>query len=117
MIIAPHFQREIVELAKAGNPPRQIVVKLGHRFPAHDVTKVVMRARNGGEPIPLFRKVNGTRSDARTIIFSTEVLVRLGPHARKRNTSVNALIRRLIDDILDDNLVDAVLDDGGEASR
>lgn len=48
---------------------------------------------------------------ARTIVFPIDVFNALGPHARKRNISVNELARRLVEHALDDDLIDSILDD------
>lgn len=47
----------------------------------------------------------------RTIVFQVDVLDRLAPHAAKRGITVNSLVRKLIDTIADECLVDSVMDD------
>lgn len=47
----------------------------------------------------------------RTIIFSPDVLRRLRPAAAQRDVTVNELVRRIVDAVVDDGLVEAVLDD------
>jgi hypothetical protein len=55
-------------------------------------------------------------ADRRTVVFYTEVLQSLQPDAEARGLHVNALVRLLIDRIVDDKLVGAVLDDVREAA-
>lgn len=56
------------------------------------------------------------RSGARTILFDPDLLRGLRPHAARRGTSVNEIARRILHAVIDDELVDAVLDDQGEAA-
>jgi hypothetical protein len=61
----------------------------------------------------------------RTVLFPVEVLDALGPHAARRGLHPNHLARLIVETVLDDGLVDAVLDDDampaalafGEAAR
>ncbi|HEX4041082.1 MAG TPA: hypothetical protein VHY10_05225 [Xanthobacteraceae bacterium] len=48
----------------------------------------------------------------RTILFPPELIEALRPHAQRRGISANTLARRLIEVVLESELVDAVLDDG-----
>lgn len=48
----------------------------------------------------------------RTVVFPVEVLARLVPHANRRDVSANELARRIVEHALDDNMIDAILDDG-----
>jgi hypothetical protein len=111
-MIVPALADRIVALAKDGKPPRVIREELGNRFSTASITNVIVKARKLDDTIPRFRAKNGARADQRTVLISTEALERLRPHARRRNLEVNELIRRLVTEILDDGLVDAVLDDG-----
>ena len=47
----------------------------------------------------------------RTVLFPADVLDSLRPHAAQRGMHVNALARRIVEEVVDDGLVDAVLDD------
>jgi len=48
----------------------------------------------------------------RTVVFPTDILDALKPHAERRSLSVNALARLIVETVADDDMVDAVLDDG-----
>ncbi len=48
----------------------------------------------------------------RTIVFPTDILDALGPHAARRGMHVNQLARRIVETVVDENMVDAVMDDG-----
>lgn len=50
----------------------------------------------------------------RTVVFPIDILAALGPHAAKRNMHPNSLARLIVETVVDDDMVDAVLDDGGE---
>jgi DNA-binding NarL/FixJ family response regulator len=53
----------------------------------------------------------GAPEGNRTVVFPGDVLARLVPHADRRRISANELARRLIEHAIDDNLIDAILDD------
>ena len=46
------------------------------------------------------------------VLVSDETLFALAPHAARRKTNVRDLARRIIETVVDDKMVDAVLDDG-----
>jgi hypothetical protein len=50
----------------------------------------------------------------RTIVFPTDVLDSLQPHAARRGIHVNSLARLIVTTVVDDNLVDSVLDDAAD---
>lgn len=50
----------------------------------------------------------------RTVVIPTDVLDALGPHAARRCISVNSLARLIVSTVIDENMVDAVLDDAEE---
>ena len=51
-------------------------------------------------------------ANGRTVLFPVEILDRLRPHADRRGISANELARRIVDAVAEDNLIDAVLEDG-----
>lgn len=48
----------------------------------------------------------------RTVLFAVDVLAALGPHAAKRNMHPNDLARLIVETVVDEGMIDAVLDDG-----
>lgn len=52
----------------------------------------------------------------RTVLFPLDVLDQLGPHAARRGTTANELARRIVETVLDDKMVDAVLDDAADVT-
>lgn len=48
---------------------------------------------------------------SRTVVIPTDVLDALGPHAARRCISVNHLVRQIICTVVDENMIDAVMDD------
>lgn len=57
------------------------------------------------------RRVRPTEEMGRTVVVSIDVLDALRPHAERRGLSVNALVRRIVETVADEAMVDAVLDD------
>lgn len=47
----------------------------------------------------------------RTVLFAVDVLNSLGPHAAKRGMHPNTLARAIVETVVDEGLVDAILDD------
>lgn len=60
------------------------------------------------------RAARAEAADRRTVVFYVEALDKLRPDAEVRGMHVNELVRLLIDRIVDDKLVGAILDDGEE---
>ena len=50
----------------------------------------------------------------RAVIFPADVLAALGPHAARRGIHPNHLARLIVSTVVDENMIDAVLDDNGE---
>lgn len=77
-------------------------------------------ARIGIEPKTVIAlEVSASRSKtraegSRTVLFSIDLLDRLSPHAARRGVSANTLARQIVETVLDDGIVDAVLDDKGD---
>jgi transcriptional regulator len=60
------------------------------------------------------RRKRPAEQNGRTVLFPLDVLEALRPHAEARGIAPDELARRLIEAAIDDNLIDAVLDDGKE---
>ena len=52
--------------------------------------------------------------NGRTIVFPNDILEALHPYAGQRGKTVNAIAREIVDTVVQEGLVDAVLDDGDE---
>lgn len=50
----------------------------------------------------------------RTVLFPIEILDRLGPHAARRSMHPNRLARLIVEMVVDEKMVDAVLDDADD---
>ena len=61
------------------------------------------------------RARRAAEASTRTVLFPVEILVALGPAASKRGIHPNALARRIVETVVDEKMVDAVLDDGESA--
>jgi hypothetical protein len=53
----------------------------------------------------------------RTVVFPVDVLDSLRPHAARRGISVNALARLIVSTVVDEDMVDAVMDDAADAEN
>lgn len=63
------------------------------------------------------KEVGGKSTDRQhTVCIDNDVLRALRPHAARRGLSVNQLVRLIIAAVADDDIVDAVLGDQGEAA-
>lgn len=58
-----------------------------------------------------FRHKRPAEVNGRTVVFPIDILEALRPHAEKRNTTPNALARMIVDTVVDEGIIDAVLDD------
>ncbi len=85
---------------------RQIAARIG--IPENTVTALehsAGRARRQPRPV---------EDLCRTVLFPIDVLDALGPHAARRNMHPNRLARLLVETIVDEKIVDAVLDDADD---
>ncbi len=57
------------------------------------------------------RRKRPAEEHGRTVLFPVDILDRLRPAAARRGIAVNALARRIVETVIDDNLIDSVLDD------
>lgn len=107
-------ETKIVAYAKLGYPPRLIC----HQVPGlslRDVQRIVTKARAAGIVIDRFRQRPGGRGGGSiSVTLGTKTMVDLAPFARRRGRTVNELVRAIVNAILADNLIDAVLDDADE---
>lgn len=60
------------------------------------------------------RKRRPAEEHGRTVLFPTDVLNALAPHAARRGMHINALARLIVETVVDDEMVDAVLDDADD---
>ncbi|WP_020184809.1 hypothetical protein [Methylopila sp. 73B] len=95
---------QIEPLALAGMRPKDIAVRLGA---SQDYVRAAMsRMRKRGVPIPKFEGGNLSRT------FDDRGWATLRAHAERRDLSVRALIKKTVLKLVEDDLFDAVLDDG-----
>lgn len=101
---------QIIERACRGVRPGLIARDLGvDRWKVYHVITV---ARRAGLDIPRF-SLRGIKQEKRRVPLSPEAREALAPHAAARGLSPIDLAERLLIRIVQDDLVDAVLDDGG----
>jgi transcriptional regulator with XRE-family HTH domain len=62
------------------------------------------------------RKLRPAEQLGRTILFPVDILDALAPYAARRNCHVNQLARRIVEQVVDDGIVDAVMDDAESLS-
>lgn len=63
------------------------------------------------------RKPRPAEELGRTVLFPIDVLDALSPHAARRGMHVNQLARRIVEQVIDDDIVDAVMDDDEAATQ
>lgn len=108
---SPTFAR-VVDLAKAGHPPRDIAVIVGIK--PSSAREFLKKARRGGEQIPYFKPPGRVLRKARTLHVNEETVKRLYKHALSLGVSTSELAADLLEKIVADDLVDAILDTGGD---
>lgn len=103
----PTRSAAVMGLREQGRTTREIAAALG--VEAKTVTALEHSAGRAT------RRPRPAEEMGRTIVFPVDVLDSLHPAAAKRGVHVNALARRIVEEVVDAGLVDAVLDDGGAA--
>lgn len=104
----PSRTAAVLALRAQGLRPAAVARKLG--IPHKTVAALECSARRSK------RRARPAEENGRTVVFSTDVLDSLAVHAARRGIHVNALARRIVATVVDENIVDAVLDDGMEAA-
>jgi transcriptional regulator len=93
----------VLALRRQGLSTAAIAAKIGIRNSA-----VTALEHSAGRAIRAPRPVEDL---CRTVLFPIDVIDALGPHAARRGVHPNALARRIVEQVVDDGIVDAVLDD------
>lgn len=108
------WQNDVVQMAMDGVRPRQIAEKLGR--PTEQVQGVISYARSKGWDIPIFPTniCCGARKPKFAIKYRTYQALK--PLAEARGITPNKLARAIVEHVVHDDLVDAVLDVGGAAN-
>lgn len=60
------------------------------------------------------RAIRPTEEMGRAVLFPVDVLAALGPHAARRGIHPNSLARLIVETAVDENMIDAILDDADE---
>lgn len=110
------MRRLIIRLAQANLPPSEIVRQPEVGVPIGAVYKVLHTARRDGEAVPLFTP--GGRGGRKNGVVEYRITVSgdgrcrgLESAAKLRSMTPTATLQRLVNIILDDKMIDAVLDD------
>jgi len=106
-MVSEQTTNTIVELAKNGMLPRAIFERLNRAVSIGVIYKVLRAAKHKGVRLRDFRL--GTY-DVREIL-TKQVVAGLSDAARDRDCGIGELARRLLERIVEDGLVNAVLDD------
>jgi transcriptional regulator len=94
----------VLAFRAAGMTTKQIATKLG--IGENTVTALEHSALRSTK-----RAARPAEQHGRTILFSRDLLARLGPHAARRGVHPNSLARAIVETVVDEGLVDSVLDD------
>lgn len=101
-------KRRILELAREGLPPRLIEQRMfaeGKRTTRHSILVTISTARRAGEDIPRFRE-----KDGQIPVDCGEFIGDLTDAAHARGLTPSSLAGLILDAVVSDNLIDAVLD-------
>ena len=58
----------------------------------------------------------GPRDEGRAILLPADIIAKLTRHAARRGIHPNSLAREIVNRVVDENLIDAVMDDAGEGA-
>jgi len=112
MAIKRHDAEAIIRMAKDGLPPRIIAKELGIKNVS--VSSVLFRARKCGEDIELYkptRDVSAARRSQYRVRLHTNTSEKLKAAADLRGLHERDLIVRILTTAVDENMIDAILDD------
>ena len=104
-------RQKVIDLAIRGFPPSDIVTMTG--LSVHTVNGDISWARQRGVDIPAFKR-GPKRSRNRVVHIPDYVLQGLAIHAHKMNTTPAMLATDILEQVVLDNLINAVLDKGGD---
>lgn len=104
----PMYERA-AELARQGLCAAEIQVKLGCK--RSTIYSAICWARRAGVDVPPRLPQSPYRVGAGAANGDDGLAARLRPHAEAREVSVSALVHAIISRVVEDDLVDAVLDD------
>lgn len=107
----PRAERDdVIRMAMAGNPPRQIADKLG--MEPNQVSCILWYERRKGRAIPHANRGPWPRQTRIVLRNAQGLREGLWEHAEARCLTIEDLAARLIETLIRDDLIDAVLDDG-----
>lgn len=94
----------VIALRRQGLTTRQIAERIGVEVKTvsaleHSALRSAKRAKRPAE------------EHGRTILFPTDILDRLAPHAARRGVHVNRLARMIVEVAVEEGMVDNILDD------
>jgi transposase len=99
----------IVELGFEGMPRKDIAAEVG--VAVRVVYETIAQARRNGRPVPRVRP--GSPDPRPRVHVDVAVLDRLRPHAERRDIPVREIAAMILATVAAEDMVDAVLDDGG----
>jgi hypothetical protein len=102
----PSRTAAVQAMQRQGIADRKIAERIGIN------TSTVAALANSGRRADK-RQRRPAEEHGRTVLFPVDILDALRPAAAARGITVNTLARRLVEAVIDDDLIDAVLDDGG----
>jgi hypothetical protein len=102
----PSRTAAVIAYRRAGASTGEIAALIG--ISANTVTALEASAARSQ------RRAASTEHPGRAILLPVETYDKLAPHAAKRGRSVSHLVRAIIQTVVDEDMIDAVLDDGAE---
>lgn len=110
----PVISSRVIELANSGHAPREILSILweeGTETTLGSIKAIVSLARRRGEVLPYVKRQDGVREGSRAIVVDCgEFEAGLRAAAKSRRMAPSALAGLILDAVITDDLVNAVLD-------
>lgn len=105
----------VLALARLGYPPRIIRQQLPD-VTIPQINNCLKSARRNGIDLPPLpsRHPGGRRGGAHAVTLGGQLFAALAPPARRRGRTVNELVRKILDVLVAERLIDAVLDDADD---
>ncbi|WP_375263230.1 hypothetical protein [Palleronia sp.] len=98
----PSRTAAVVAFRQTGIPTKDIAARVGVSEGTVAALEASARRQRPKRP---------AEANGKTVLFPNDILDRLRPHAERRGTTQNELARRIVETVIDENMVNAVLDD------
>lgn len=117
MVIGEELRAQVIARAMAGMPPVRIHLEFHDRLRLSTIYQILSAARKRGHAIRRFPPTPRPSSGivARVVVWEGAMIARLRAAAERRDVSPSALVGRIVETVLAEDMIGAVLDDGEAA--